>query len=202
VLLGIAGTQASAQSEETFSENAVSHFSSGDWQAETASFEGYTFSPQVGCRMSTIGAALTQLRPRESSQLEAGFDLLPEKQQAGSNFRINWVQVDKVRYEAVRLPWRLNGPPEPDSIVLSVESPLFAVRQDPSQQWLPIIYLTLPLLTAKRFEVGFTYENDEGELVKGSQFISLKGFREVGKWCGRELLRDRQNEERVKELTN
>jgi hypothetical protein len=200
-MLGLVGTQASAQSEKTFSENAVSHFSAGDWRAEAASFENYTFSPQMGCRMSTVGAVLTQLRPRESNQLEAAFDLLPEQRDRGSNFRIDWIQVDKVRYEAVLLPWRLSGPPEPGGIVLAFESPLFAIRQNPSQQWLPTSYLTLPLLTAKRFEVGFTYANEEDELVKGSQRISLRGFREVGTWCGRELLRDRQDEERVKELT-
>jgi len=185
--------------DDEFPKNVVASFAAGDWRAQSADFQGYTYSPQFSCRMFVDGAMLIQTRPRESGRMDADWSFLNDRQKTGDNFEIKWIQVNETRYQAAVLPWRLVSPP-PDGIVLTFDLTLLAVRRDAASEWLPAAYLTLPLIEAKRLEIGFQYEVDD-RVVQGSKKISLNGFKAVSKWCGRELLRDRQDQPRVQELT-
>ncbi len=191
---------ASAQSpDDEFSKNVVATFEAGGWKAQAAEFKDYSYSPQISCRMFTPGAMLLQTRRREGGQLDASLFLVEDQRTIGDNFEVDWIRIGGIRYEAAVLPWRLAAP-SPDGIVLTFDRAFLAVRRSQASEWLPATYLTLPLLEAKRFEVGFHYEVDN-HITHGRQAISLSGFKAASKWCGRELLRDRQDQDRVRELT-
>ena len=191
---------AHAQSpDDEFSKNIVATFEAGEWKAQAAEFKDYSYSPQIGCRMFTPGAMLLQTRRRESGQLDASLFLVEDQRSTGDNFEVDWIRVGGIRYEATVLPWRLAAP-SPDGIVLTFDRAFLAVRRSQTSEWLPATYLTLQLLEAKRFEVGFHSEVDD-HVTHGRRVISLLGFKPVSKWCGRELLRDRQDQNQVRELT-
>lgn len=185
--------------DDEFSKSVTASFNAGAWHAQAANFKDYGYSPQLSCRVFTAAAMLIQTRPRESGTLDAGWIFLNRERQGVDNFTVDWVRVDGVRYEAVDLPWRLVAPTDND-IVLTFDRPLRAVRRATADEWLPISYLTLSMLHARKLQVGYSFEQNEHRM-NGKKGITLSGFREVTKWCGRELLRDRLNEERVQELT-
>ena len=199
---------AAAQTEDDdFQRNVFDTFHAGAWRARAALYSrDYAFGPEYRCRMETAGASLTQSRPNESGTMGAFWWLLEDLRQQRENLEIEWVRVGGHRFEATRLPWRLVAPTDND-IVLTFERPMFAVRRDESSEWLPFEYLTLDLLEAGSFEIGYRYavDNENGNEHEGVRHdrrtIDLEGFAEVAQWCGRQLLRDRHDEQRVRELT-
>lgn len=187
--------------DDEIRQNAFASFEAGNWRGEAALFTAdYTYGPQYQCRISTPGAALIQIRPRESSVMQASWWLLTDMRDTSPV--VDWVRVKGRRYEATRLPWRLVQPTD-NGIVLTFDRVMFAVRADARAEWLPFEYLTLQLLDAPSLEIGYhTQEDSSAPRVPGRRTISFNGFKEVASWCGRMLLRDRQDENRVRELTN
>jgi hypothetical protein len=196
---------AQAQSDDDeIRQNAFASFQAGSWRGEAALFgTDYTYGPQYQCRISAPGAELLQIRPSESSRMEAGWTLFREALARGEDWpTVDWVRVNGRRYLVSRLPWRLVQPTD-NGIVLTFDRVMLGVRADERSEWLPFEYLTLEFMTAPSFEVGYhTQVDDSAPRVPGRRTISLNGFKEVASWCGRMLLRDRQDENRVRELIN
>ena len=134
--------------------------------------------------------------------MDASWTLFGEALARGEEWpTVDWVRVNGRRYSVTRLPWRLNEPTD-NGIVLTFDRVMLAVRGDRHSEWLPFEYLTLEFMGAPSFEVGFhTQVDDSAPQIPGRRTISLTGFKEVASWCGRMLLRDRQDENRVRELT-
>lgn len=196
-----AGSARSQSADDEITRNAFASFQAGNWHGEAALFgANYDFGPQYQCRISTPGAALIQIRARESSALQGSWRLLPELRDLPPV--VDWVRVNGRRYEVARVPWRLEQPTD-DGIMLTFDRMMLAVRAEAHSQWLPFEYLTLQLLDAPSFEIGYhAQDDDSAPRVPGRRTINLIGFKEVASWCGRMLLRDRQDEDRVRELTN
>ena len=184
--------------------NVFASFQSGAWHGEAALIgTDYDYGPQYRCRMSTPGAQLLQIRPKESGRMDASWTLFGEALARGEEWpTVDWVRVNGHRYWVTGLPWRLVEPTD-NGIVLTFDRVMLAVRADARSEWLPFEYLSLELMTAPSFEIGYhTQVDDSSPRVPGRRTISLNGFKEVASWCGRMLLRDRQDENRVRELIN
>lgn len=184
-----------------YDENAFATFQSGAWTATAAFIGKDSYGPEYQCRISTLGATLWQRRPYESGEMPAEWRLLEDERRRAERFEIRWIALNGKRCEVAALPWRLILPPDDEEgIVVMSDRLLLAVRVDPSAPWLPFTYLTLDMLGARSFEIGYSVEIDD-QVHQARRRISLAGFREAAKWCGRQLLRDRQHHVRVRALT-
>jgi hypothetical protein len=196
-----AGPALGQPDEGEYQRNGFASFDSGRWRARAAFFStDYGYGPQYQCWLSAPGASLVQTRPREAGNMDARWYLLGDEAREHDNLAIDWVRVGGRRFEATMLPWRLVAPTE-NGIILTYESPLFAVRTDAGAQWLPFDYLTLDMMRAPSFEVGYHFNDRDGSPRNARRVIDLRGFRAAAKWCGRQLLRDRMGEPRVQRLT-
>ncbi|TIX51797.1 hypothetical protein [Alteraurantiacibacter aquimixticola] len=189
-------------------ENVLGEYQSGQWTGTAAYFdEGYSFGPQYQCRISTPGAVLIQARPHESAQMPSTWAFFRDESEQRPGLTINMVRLGRKRYQVTRMPWRLYGPMQrgEDVIVLTFDIPLLMVRRESDHPWLPFVFLTNELLESRYFELGYSYEEytggDDPEIVHRTKRISLEGFADVSKWCGRQLLHDRLDQEDVDELT-
>jgi hypothetical protein len=166
------------------------------WQAEAVKHENY-----YSCEMKTSEARLVQSRLTERAEMPSRWRLMEADQRRLTNFRMDRIKIGQSTFQFTRLPWRLAGNPVSNGIVVSFEAPLLAIRRDEKAEWLPLEYANLLMLDADQLEVEYSYDDDAERRIKGRKKISLKGFREAAKWCGRQLLVDRLNEAHVEALT-
>lgn len=185
------------------SDLSLGEFRSGSWTGK-AYYQGdtYTFGPRYVCEISGVSVRYVQIRPPETPMMEARWEFEVLHNQHFSNATIDKVIVGERGYQVVRLPWRLARPPKPGNIVMTVDALLFAFRSSREDEWLPFEYLTPTLMQAGEFKVAYSYEDEDGERRTKALTVNMLGFREVAKWCGKQLLSDRLGEERVKELTD
>lgn len=204
-LLPFAPSPAYAQirSPEFIQENAFDDFQAGSWSATAAYFdqEDYAFGPHYQCLMSTDGAALIQSRPHESPDMLSVWIFSRKEPEFPHSLRVNSIRINDQSYDVARLPWRLGGPVAPGGIYPTFDLELLVFRQGSDQPWLPFTYLTSEMLRARHFVLSYSFENEEGGVEQRRKRISLEGFAEVSRWCGRQLLRNRWGQERVDELT-
>lgn len=185
--------------DEEYQRNAFATAKYGAWTTTAALFDqNYTYGPQYQCRIESQGVAFWQARPNESGEMFMAWSFAESDRRDFDNFEVSWVSVGGDRFEVTRLPWRLIGE-STDGIVLTFDRTLLSVRRDRSHPWMPFNLLTLEMLKARHFEIGFTYELDEKEKT-GTRRIDLTGIKDAAKWCGRNLLRDRQDQPAVLDL--
>lgn len=187
--------------DDDYQRNVFASHTAGAWRADAALFGStYTYGPQYECRMRTAGATLTQARPNESGTLQAHWDIAGDIMRLHDDVALESVKIGRERFELRRLPWRLAAPSE-DGIVLSFDRSMLAVRRSAEREWLPFEYLTASMFEARSFEISFHYrERDTDRVVRQRRVVDLDGFREVARWCGRQLLRDRAHQDRVRDL--
>lgn len=201
-LLAVVPAVAAARThEDTVRENAFATHRAGSWQATAALFgTDYTFGPEYQCLMSTSGASLLQRRPNEASEMPSYWTFLQEdERRLHTPMQVRAVSIDGKRFEVTALPWRLSGPPGEDGIVLTFDRSILSFRRKADHPWLPFVYLMPDMLAARSFELTYVDSNDEQKRVHRKR-IMLDGFREVARWCGQQLLRDRMDESRVRDL--
>jgi hypothetical protein len=184
--------------DEDEKERAFAAYSNGAWRGLAAAHH----TGGLECIIATPGVRLSQLRPVESFQMPASwqFKLRPANE---GDVRIDWVELDGDRYEVASLPWRRRDPAPvaEDEIIVMFESPMLSFRRNRSRQWLPLAYLTEDLFEARTLVVGYRLPDDEEPSRLYTRRFKLSGFSQVAKWCGRQLLSERQQEDRVRELT-
>lgn len=200
-LLAVVPAVAAARThEDTVRENAFATHRAGSWQATAALFgTDYTFGPEYQCLMSTSGASLLQRRPNEASEMPSYWTFRDDEDGPQISFQVSTVSIDGKRFEVTALPWRLSGPPGEDGIVLTFDRAILSFRRKADHPWLPFVYLMPDMLAARSFELTYVDSNDEQKRVRRKR-IMLDGFREVARWCGQQLLRDRMDESRVRDL--
>ena len=197
-------------SSETIEDNPrieiIASFEAGAWKAEAFYFKSTSYSdrytPRYECKMSTSGVGYQQIRPPESGTMQSGWLFFEDATKQGGHLRLQAIKVRGTRFELAELPWRLSGPPAPGSIALTFDLHMLAFRRSKADEWLPFEYLTDQLLQVDEFELFYTSEGDEGEPHAEHKTVSMKGFREAAKWCGKQLLSDRMDELQTRELTD
>lgn len=198
---GVAAGAATQDRDDDYQRNVFASYTAGTWRADAAFYNSdYTYGPQYECRMRTAGATLTQARPNESGTMQAYWDVADDLVRVHDDVVLEWVRIGRQRFELQRLPWRLVAPNE-GGITLSFDRSMLAVRRSSEFQWLPFEYLTVSMFEARSFEVAFRFrDRDTDRVTRQRRVISLDGFPDVARWCGRQLLRDRATEDRIRAL--
>jgi hypothetical protein len=181
----------------------IAQFASGGWSGNVRYMDWRDWADhRVTCSISTNGATLFQIREGERDQMRSGWYFWPEPPGEDRPIAVDRIRVGNEWYEVTNLPWRLATPSgEPEAMVTAQDVYMLAYRRDRTRQWLPLAYLTDALFEARQFEIGYRFDDLRLRTNDRKRSFDLRGFREVAKWCGRQLLFDRQDQNQVRKPT-
>jgi hypothetical protein len=159
---------------------------------------------KVSCAIATPDAVFMQTRIQESAQLGTQWIFFWQSMNE-LQMKFDGISIGNKAYDLTALPWRLNGQPSSDGIVLTYEITMLAFRKNSTFEWLPVSFLVDEMMEAKSFTISFSYEPigeaSQSRIRKaGKRTFDLTGFKGASKWCGRQLLADRLGQEDVDAL--